>query len=127
MEEDALYAEAVCVENGRIVAVGTEEEILKLKKEEDEVLDLKGKTMLPGFIDGHSHFAGTANAMTQCDLTNCTSFQEIVDAMKAFKEKRGISDDTWLVGCNYDHNFLPRGTAPDRFVLDKSARQIRCC
>lgn len=119
MEEDALYAEAVCVENGRIVAVGTEKEILKLKKEEDEVLDLKGKTMLPGFIDGHSHFAGTANAMTQCDLTNCTSFQEIVDAMKAFKEKRGLSDDAWLVGCNYDHNFLQEERHPDRFVLDK--------
>lgn len=119
MEEDALYAEAVCVEDGRIKAVGTEKEILKLKKEEDEIVDLEGKTMLPGFIDGHSHFAGTANSMTQCDLTNCTSFQEIVDAMKAFKEKRGLSDDAWIVGCNYDHNFLQEERHPDRFTLDK--------
>ena len=119
MEENALYAEAVCVEDGRIKAVGTEKEILKLKKEEDEIVDLEGKTMLPGFIDGHSHFAGTANSMTQCDLTNCTSFQEIVDAMKAFKEKRGLSDDAWIVGCNYDHNFLQEERHPDRFTLDK--------
>ena len=119
MEEDALYAEAVCVEDGRIKAVGTEKEILKLKKEEDEIVDLEGKTMLPGFIDGHSHFAGTANSMTQCDLTNCTSFQEIIDAMKDFKEKRELSDDAWIVGCNYDHNFLQEERHPDRFVLDK--------
>lgn len=119
MEEDALYAEAVCVEDGRIKAVGTEKEILKLKKEEDEIVDLEGKTMLPGFIDGHSHFAGTANSMTQCDLTNCTSFQEIIDTMKDFKEKRELSDDAWIVGCNYDHNFLQEERHPDRFVLDK--------
>ena len=51
--EDELYAEAVCVEDGRIQAVGTQEEVLKLQKEEDEIVDLQGKTMLPGFIDGH--------------------------------------------------------------------------
>ena len=45
--EDELYAEAVCVEDGRIQAVGTQEEVLKLQKEEDEIVDLQGKTMLP--------------------------------------------------------------------------------
>ena len=48
--EDELYAEAVCVEDGRIQAVGTQEEVLKLQKEEDEIVDLQGKTMLPGFL-----------------------------------------------------------------------------
>lgn len=51
MEDSALYAEAVCVENGRIKAVGTAEEVLRLRKETDEVIDLNGKVMLPGFID----------------------------------------------------------------------------
>ena len=119
MEEETLYAEAVCVEDGRIQAVGTEKEILELKKEEDQTIDLKGKTMLPGFIDGHSHFAGTANAMTQCDLSDCKSFEEIVMSMKAFREKRNLSEDAWIIGCNYDHNFLVEGVHPDRFLLDK--------
>ncbi len=39
--------------------------------------------------------------------------------MKAFKEKRGLSDDAWIVGCNYDHNFLQEERHPDRFTLDK--------
>ena len=117
--EDELYAEAVCVENGCIRAVGTQEEVLKLREEVDEVVDLSGKTLLPGFIDGHSHFAGTANAMTQCNLSDCKNFADIVVSMKAFREKRHLSDEAWIVGCNYDHNFLAEGRQPDRFVLDE--------
>lgn len=120
--EEELYAEAVCVEDGRIQAVGTQEEVLKLRKEEDEIVDLQGKTMLPGFIDGHSHFTGTANAMTQCDLSDCKSFAEIVASMKEFKNRRNLSDEAWLVGCNYDHNFLAEGRHPDRFVLDEISK-----
>lgn len=117
--EESLYAEALAVEDGRIVAVGTKKEILVGKEEEDQVVDLQGKTLLPGFIDGHSHFVGTANSMTQCDLSNCTSFQEIIEAMKAFKEQRGLGEEEWLLGCNYDHNFLKEGYHPDRYVLDQ--------
>lgn len=117
--EEELYQEALCVEDGRIIAVGTEEEVLKGKTEEDHVVDLGGKTMMPGFIDGHSHFVGTANAMTQCDLSACTSFQEMIDTMKAFKECRNLGEDEWLLGCNYDHNFLKEGCHPDRYVLDQ--------
>lgn len=119
MEEKALYAEAVCVEAGCIKAAGTKEEILKLWEEGDETVDLKGAAMLPGFIDGHSHFAGTANSLMQCDLSGCRNFQEIIHAMADFKKKRRLSDDAWLVGCNYDHNFLAEERHPDRYVLDK--------
>lgn len=122
MEESALYAEAVCVKAGRIEAVGKKDEIMRLWEEGDELVDLKGATMLPGFIDGHSHFVGTANAMTQCDLSSAGSFDEIVNLMREFKEKRNFSDEDWLVGCNYDHNFLAEGRHPTREVLDKISR-----
>lgn len=119
MEEPELYAEAVCVQDGRIIAVGKQNEVLKLREECDEVIDLGQKTMLPGFIDGHSHFAGAANAMSQCDLSGCGCFQDIVEEMRAFKEKRNISDDAWMIGCNYDHNFLAEERHPDKFLLDQ--------
>lgn len=119
MEEDTPYAEAVCVENGRILSVGKEEQVLVLRKEGDETVDLQGKTMLPGFIDAHSHFVGAANAMTQCDLSECKDFAEIVQAMKAFKEKRHLSDDAWIIGSNYDQNFLREGRHPNKEVLDE--------
>lgn len=120
MEEDGeLYAEAVCVENGRIISVGKQETVLELKQIGDEVIDLNGKIMLPGFIDAHSHFIGTANAMTQCDLSFCEDFNDIIQTMKNFKEKRMLSDVDWIIGSNYDQNFLKEGEHPDKNVLDK--------
>lgn len=119
MNESNLYAEAVCVENGRIVSVGEYNEIIKLQEEPDEVIDLQGKTMLPGFIDAHSHFIGAANAMTQCDLSFCKNFDDIIQTMRAFKEKRKLSDESWIIGSNYDQNFLEEGRHPDKDVLDQ--------
>lgn len=120
MEDDALYAEAVCTENGKILAVGAQDEIMKLYKEaEDEIIDLHGGAMLPGFIDGHSHFVGVANAMRQCDLSSCESFQDIIDTMKAFKDQKNLPEGAWISGCNYDHNFLKEGCHPNREVLDQ--------
>ncbi len=77
MREPALYAEAVCVENGRIQAVGTLDDVMQYKTDGDEMVDLQGKTMLPGFLDAHSHFVGAANAMTQCDLSECGNFRRL--------------------------------------------------
>ena len=119
MEDDALYAEAVCVENGRIKAVGTAGDVLKLREDSDEMIDLNGAVLMPGFIDAHSHFVGAANAMTQCDLSLCKDFGEIIELMKAFKEKRNLPGDAWIIGCNYDQNFLAEGRHPDKTVLDQ--------
>lgn len=119
MEDSALYAEAVAVENGQILAVGSREEVLKYCEDSDEVVDLQGNTMFPGFIDGHSHFTGTANALAQCDLSQCENFREIIERMRKFKEQRKLSDTDWLLGCNYDHNFLEEGCHPNRKVLDQ--------
>ena len=107
------------MENGRIQAVGTLDDVMQYKTDGDEMVDLQGKTMLPGFLDAHSHFVGAANAMTQCDLSECGNFSEIVDAMKMFAEKRNLSKDAWIVGCNYDQNFLEEKRHPDRYVLDE--------
>ena len=123
MEDDALYAEAVCAENGRIRAVGAAEDVMKLREDADEVIDLNGGVMLPGFIDAHSHFVGAAKAMTQCDLSLCKDFGEIIEQMRAFKEKRNIQEGEWIVGCNYDQNFLAEGRHPDKTVLDQISRE----
>ncbi|WP_461812888.1 amidohydrolase [Faecalimonas sp.] len=118
-EAGELYVDAVCVENGRIISVGKRDTVLELKRTGDKIIDLQGNTMLPGFIDAHSHFIGTANAMTQCDLSFCENFTDIIQTMKKFKEKRMLSDEDWIIGSNYDQNFLQEGKHPDKTVLDK--------
>ena len=119
MRDAELYTEAVCVENGRILATGTLEDMMQYKTQDDEMVDLQGKTMLPGFIDAHSHFVGAANAMTQCDLSECTSFSQIVECMKMFIRKRNLKEEDWVIGCNYDQNFLEEKQHPDKAVLDE--------
>lgn len=114
-----MYANAVCVENGKITAVGDSAEMLSAKKDDDKLVDLKGKTMLPAFIDAHSHFTGYASALEQCDLANCKNFEDIVNTMKNFINKNKFPSDKWIIGCNYDQNFLKEQKHPDRRTLDK--------
>lgn len=124
MEENAAIQEAVAIENGKIIAVGSDEEILAMQKQDTLLVDLQGKTMLPGFIDGHSHFVGFANSLAQCDLSEAKSFEDIITFMQAFMQKHPISKGEWLIGCNYDHNFLKEQHHPTRDVLNQISKDI---
>ena len=119
MNEEALYAQALWEEDGRIGGLGSEEEILAMKAPGDRVVDLEGHTMLPAFIDAHSNFVGAANALRQCSLSSAESFAEIVELLQAFISENRLEKGTWVVGCNYDHNFLKEERHPDRYVLDQ--------
>ncbi len=65
--------DAVLVENGKIIKTGSKEEILKLKNEDTELIDLDGKTMLPGFIDSHSHIIAVAQTLMIVNLSDANS------------------------------------------------------
>ena len=99
--------EAILVEDGRIRDVGSNNEILNRKSPEAEVINLEGKTMLPAFIDPHSHFTSVASMLDKVDLSGCGSMKEIRDRLKAFRKEKGLADDAMLVGTGYDHNDLP--------------------
>ena len=123
MDDSCPKVEAVLIENGKIVKCGTQEEVLSCKTQDTVLVDLQGKTLLPGFIDGHSHFSGLASALSQCDLSRTENFQDIVTSMKAFIEKRNIPKGQWVVGTNYDHNFLKEKRHPDKMVLDEISKE----
>jgi hypothetical protein len=65
---DAAYAEALAVRDGKILAVGTRDEVAKAAGAEATQVDLAGKTLLPGFIDGHSHLLNYADSLVQANL-----------------------------------------------------------
>lgn len=112
MNDACPQVQAVLVENGRIEKIGTTEELLKNKSQDTVCVDLRGKTMLPGFIDGHSHFSGLATSLSQCDLSRAENLDEIVQLLKEFLAKNQIADGQWIVGANYDHNFLSEKGIP---------------
>ncbi|WP_445384071.1 amidohydrolase [Robiginitalea sp. IMCC44478] len=73
--------EAVATKDNTILFAGSLEEAKQYQTEQTQVIDLQGKTMTPGLIEGHGHFMGLGYNELDLDLMNTTSYQEIVDAV----------------------------------------------
>ena len=117
-------ATAVYIKDGKIIKVGDDSSILSLQQDGTQIIDLQGKAMMPGFIDPHSHFIGVANSLSQCDLSEAISFEDIINKMKAFIKENPVKDGEWIFGTNYDHNFLKEKRHPDKFVLDQISKDL---
>ena len=119
MEENTPQAQAMLVDGGKIIKVGSIDDVSACKDADTVLVDLQGRTVLPGFIDGHSHFSGLAMSLGQCDLSSAKNFEDIIRLMQAFMKENGIPDGEWVTGTNYDHNYLQEKRHPDKFVLDQ--------
>lgn len=120
MEEDGLYAEAVLIKDGKILFAGSLKEA-EAKAEAPEKIDLKGHTLLPGFIDAHSHFTGVANGLLQISLEACGNFKEIEKTLKQELEARKPAEGSWILVRGYDHNRLEEKRHPSLELLDRVA------
>lgn len=114
--------EALAVKGSRILAVGTNATIEKLKDAHTVVVDLQGKTLIPGFIDGHSHFMGLGHAkyadLMPPPVGTVSSIPDLITVLKAFKEKNGIKDGEWIYGYGYDQDQLAEQRHPTKEDLD---------
>ena len=91
---------ALAIKDGRFLAVGSDADVLGLGGSGAKVLDLQGKTVLPGFIDAHTHVmsSGTRHLVQEdCDLR---SIGEIQEALKL--RARGTSASRWVLGFKFD-------------------------
>lgn len=118
MEENQMLVEAICIEDNKIIATGSKQELEQLYSDA-EIRDLHGKTMMPAFIDAHSHFTGLANSLRLCDLSKVKSYDELVETMKKFAKDHNVTETEWIIGANYDHNYMEEKEHPTRLVLDK--------
>jgi predicted amidohydrolase YtcJ len=78
-------AEAIAIKDGKIVAVGTSQEI-QAKYAATFINDAKGKTIVPGFIDAHCHFYGLGLQQQKVDLTDTKSFDEVIKRIVNFQK-----------------------------------------
>jgi predicted amidohydrolase YtcJ len=108
-------SEAFAVKDGKIVAVGTSAEIKKLYQASTE-LDAAGKAVYPGFIDGHAHFFGYGSSIQQLDLTNSTSWEEILKKLSSFAV---TNKEGWLIGRGWDQNDWDVKRFPDQAELTR--------
>lgn len=120
MEEPAAV-QAVLTENGRIKAVGTLDELRAAAGPEIRMVDLRGQTLLPGFIDSHSHITALAQTMGLLPLDGVSGFDELVSRIRDFRETRRAEPGRWITGFGYDHNFFKEKAHPTRELLDQAA------
>lgn len=113
---DSLFTikEAMAVKDGKILALGTNEEILKTYQS-DSMIDLKGKFVYPGLIDAHCHFTGFATDMWKCNLYGTKSFPEVVSMIKSYAADH---QHPWIYGRGWDQNDWENKEFPDRAILD---------
>ncbi|WP_163516869.1 amidohydrolase [Gelidibacter japonicus] len=117
------YVEAIVEENGKIVFVGSQKDA-ESKYGYANKIDLNGKTLLPGFIDPHSHFGMVSNTMGQVDLNpkpvgTVVNIDDILKKLEAFKEERNIPDDEWIFGWGYNDGQLAEKCHPTKRDIDK--------
>ncbi|MCJ7689458.1 MAG: amidohydrolase [Clostridiaceae bacterium] len=111
--------QAFYVQHGVFKAVGTTEEILNLSKPFDTVVDLKGKTIVPGFNDGHMHFLNYAAQKLNVNLVNVPSIQELITITKEYIKTASIPNGQWIISRGWNHNLFSEKRLPTRYDLDK--------
>ena len=84
-------AEAMAINEGKVIAIGTNEEILKNYRGNEE-RDAGGRPVFPGFIDAHAHFAGYGMSLLQVDLVGTESWEECIERIKEFVSGKGKKD-----------------------------------
>ena len=124
-DANALKVEAVGVRDGAIVYAGSRAGAECGIGPNTTLFDLDGRTMLPGFIDGHGHFPDQGEFdlyrvdLRSRPLGSVRNFEDIVAALKDYAD--GVPEGTWILGYGYDHNKLEEGRHPDRHVLDRAS------
>ena len=107
---DGPPADAVAVRGGRIVAVGGAREIQDLAGPRTEVVDLRGRALLPGFQDAHVHPAFAGVTMLRCDLTDAASLDDALALIASYA--RAHPDREWISGSGWRMEWFAGGTPP---------------
>lgn len=115
-------AQAVAIWQGRILAVGSTDEIRRLIGDRTQVVNLQGKLVLPGFIDNHTHFLSGGFWLGEVKLKDARNEEEFGQRLAA--KSRELPPGAWITGGTWDHDNWPGGRLPtaeliDRYVPDR--------
>lgn len=116
VDKDFSIAKSFAVKNGKFLDVGTDKEILN-KYSAPIIYNAIGKTIYPGFIDGHCHFYNYGLGLQRnADLIATKSFEEVLEIIKKFHNE---DPSEWITGRGWDQNDWKNKEFPDKNELDK--------
>lgn len=118
LNPDAPNAQAVGILNGRIVAVGTNDEV-RAALGPSEGLDLGGRTAVPGLIDAHVHFLSLSLALARVPLLGIGSIGEAIERVAA-RARETPDTARWITGGGWNYNFLSDNRWPNRADIDRA-------
>ena len=122
MDTENRIVEALSVRGDKIEALGSSQEILKLVGDDTVVTNLRGRTLMPGFIDAHGHFPGSSLAVINADLNSPPigerkTMADVLAALKVQAEKTPPGE--WVIGMGYDDTLLTEKRHPTKEDLDQ--------
>ncbi len=101
-------AEALAIKDGRLIAVGADADVLKTRGPRTRVVDLAGKSVIPGLQDSHIHFLSLGEEVTrEADLTYAKSAADIVRAVARVRRATGPKEGDWIRGSKWDQYKYP--------------------
>lgn len=112
-------AEAVGISGNRVVFAGKNEEALSLKHSATEIIDLKGKTVVPGFNDSHMHLLSYAISLDMADLNDAAGIDDLIGKVRIFIEEKNIPEGQWIQGRGWNQERFSEKRMPTRHDLDK--------
>jgi predicted amidohydrolase YtcJ len=109
-------AQAMAIGNGRILAIGSNDDIRKLKQSHTEVVDLGGHFVMPGFNDAHVHLAAGGLVHLEVDLVGVKSLAEM--QQRIADHAKATPPNDWIIGRGWDHTLWAGEVLPTRQDID---------
>ncbi len=116
LDEANTVAQAMAIRDGRIIEIGPERQVLN-KYAATETFDAAGRSVYPGFIDGHCHFFGYGLNKQKVDLQGTKSWAEVLERTVAYAKAH--PEKTWILGRGWDQNLWDTKEFPDKTELDR--------
>ena len=119
MDPNLPRANGIAIQEGKILAVGANDQFKELRHKNTQVIDCKGKTILPGFIDAHLHLHGFAESLVTLNLEPRNNVRSISDIQAKIKaSSQNLPSGTWIRGKGYHEFYLAEKRHPTRGDLD---------
>ena len=110
LEKSCPTAESISIKEGKIAGINAPDH-------NSESIDLKGATVIPGFVDAHFHLVNLGKQIDTLNLRDCTAFQEIAE--KVLQKSRETEDNEWIFGFGWDHTKWENTEYPTADVLNR--------
>jgi predicted amidohydrolase YtcJ len=117
VDNNFSIAEAVAVQNNKIIFVGTNKATSKYIDNKTKVIELNGELVLPGLVDSHGHLTGYGKSLEHIDLVGTNSFQEVLDLVN--EKVKTIEPGEWIRGRGWDQNDWEIKEFPHHQALSK--------